>query len=85
MIGLAAGLLASAGLFAERAITIARSDGLAKRLGIERHDRPARSPSRTLVWLPAFLIACVSVGPALAVAGIAGIALIHRLVRRRRR
>jgi tight adherence protein B len=85
MIGLASGLLAIAGLFAERAFAIARTDGLAERLGIERHDRPARSPSWTFLWPATFLIAFVSVGPVLAVAGITSIALIHRLVRGRRR
>ena len=39
MIGLAAGLLALAGFFAERAIAIARSDRLARSAGIRRHDR----------------------------------------------
>ena len=55
MIGLASGLLAIAGLFAERAITIARADGLAEQLGIERRDRAARPPSWMSLCLPAFL------------------------------
>lgn len=85
MIGLVSGLLAIAGLFAERAVSIARADGVTRQLGIERHDRPARSPSWRFLSAPAFLIACVSVGPMLAVTGIAIATLIVYLVRRRRR
>ena len=85
MIGLASGLLAIAGLFAERAISIARSDDVMERLGIVRHDRPMRSPSWALLWPPLFLVACVWIGPILASAGAAGGALIHHLVRRRAR
>lgn len=84
MIWLASGLLAIAGLFAERAVTIARSDGLAERLGIRRQDRPFRSSSWMLL-LPAALLASVSVGPIMTIAGIAGVALIHRVLGRRRR
>ncbi len=57
MIGLASGLLAIAGLFAGRAVAIAHADGVATRLGIERHEPPARSPSWSLVWPPMLLIA----------------------------
>ena len=85
MIGLASGLLAIAGLFAGRAVAIARADGVATRLGVERHEPPARSPSWNLVWPPALLIASVATGPVVAIAGIAGAALIRHLVRRRRR
>ena len=85
MIGLASGLLAIAGLFAERAIAIARADGLGQRLGIRRHDRPARPPSWMLLWPSAFLTVCIFAGPILAVAGIGGTALVLRLVRRRKR
>ena len=42
MIGLASGLLALAGLLAERAVASARSDRLTMRLGIERLE-PAPS------------------------------------------
>lgn len=85
MIGLASGLLAIAGLFAERAMSIARSDGIAQQLGIRRHDRPVGAPSRMLLWPPTFLIAYVWIGPMLAVAGVVGVVLIHRLVRKRGR
>jgi tight adherence protein B len=85
MIGLASGLLAIAGVFAGRAITIARADGLAEQLGIERRDRPARPPSWMSLCLPAFLAACVVVGPVPTLAASAGVGVILRLVRRRRR
>jgi len=85
MIGLASGLLAMAGVFAERAITIARADGLAEQLGIERRDRAVHLPSWMSLCLPAFLVACVVVGPVPTLTGSAGIVVIHRLVRRRRR
>lgn len=85
MIGLASGLLAIAGLFAERAITISRGDGLAEQLGIERRHRAVRPPSWLSLCLPTFLVACVVVGPVPTLAGSAGITVILRLVRRRRR
>lgn len=85
MIGLASGLLAIAGLFAERALTIARADGLAEKLGMERRDRATRPPSWMSLCVPAFLVACVVAGPVPTLAGSAGIVLIHRLVGRRRR
>jgi tight adherence protein B len=85
MIGLASGLLAIAGVFAGRAVAVARADGVATRLGIERHDPPARSSLAKLLWAPVFLITLVTIGPVLAIGGIAGAALIRQLVRRRRR
>ena len=85
MIGLASGLLAIAGLFAGRAITIARADDLAEQLGIERRDRAARPRSWVSLYVPAFLVACVVVGPVPTLAGSAGVGVILRLVRRRRR
>lgn len=85
MIGLASGLLAMAGLFAGRAIAIAHADEVATRLGVERHEPPARSPSWNLVWPPTLLIAFVTTGPLVAIGGLAGAALIRHLVRRRRR
>lgn len=85
MIGLASGLLAIAGLFAERAITIARADGLAEQLGIARPDRIPHPLSWMSLGLPALLIACILAGPVLTLAGSAGMAVIHQLVRRRRR
>jgi tight adherence protein B len=85
MIGLASGLLAIAGLFAGRAVAIARADGVDTRLGIERHDLPARSPSWRLLSLPMLLIALLTIGPVVTIAGAAGAAVIRQLVRRRRR
>jgi hypothetical protein len=66
MIGLASGLLAIAGVLAERAVATARSDRVTQELGIERHDRPALHPSWKLLWPPALLLCFVAAGPALA-------------------
>jgi len=85
VIGLVSGLLALAGLLAERAVAIARADGVTRRLGIERHERPARSLSGRFLWAPAFLIACISIGPMLTGVGMAITVLLLQLVRRRRR
>ena len=85
MIGLASGLLAIAGLLAERAVAIARADGITGHREIRRRDRPARAIPWRFLMAPAFLIASVSVGPILAGAGIAITALMFHVVRRRRR
>lgn len=85
MIGLASGLLAIAGVFAERAVATARADRVAGQLGIERHHRPAPAPSWKLLRWSAFLLAYVSAGPVLAVTGAASIALVRFGLRRRQR
>ena len=85
MIGLASGLLALAGLFAGRAAAVVDADGVATRLGIERHDPPDRPPAPRLLWPAALLIAFVAIGPVPAIAGIACAAVTNTLVRRRRR
>ena len=85
MIGLASGLLAIAGVFAERAVAAARADRVTAQLGIERHDRPAHSPSWKVLWSSAFLIVCATAGPVLAVVGAASIALGRYALHRRRR
>jgi tight adherence protein B len=85
MIGLASGLLAIAGLFAGRAVAVARADEVETRLGIERHDPPARSPSWKLLALPVLLIVLLTIGPVLTIAGVVGAASIRQLVRRHRR
>jgi tight adherence protein B len=85
VIGLASGLLALAGVFAGRAVAVARADGVATRLGIERHEPQSRWPSGKFLWPPAFLIGFVTVGPVLASGGVASAAVILELVRRRHR
>lgn len=85
MIGLASGLLAIAGVFAERAVAAARSDRVTQELGIERHDRPPRHPSWTLLWPLAFLLCLVTAGPVPALAGTAGIAVVRFALSRRKR
>jgi tight adherence protein B len=85
MIGLASGLLAIAGLFAGRAVAVARVDRLETRSGIERHAPPARSPSWKLLSLPVLLIVLVTIGPVLTIAAVAVAVSILQLVRRRRR
>jgi tight adherence protein B len=85
VIGLASGLLAIAGMFAERAVAVVRADGVATRLGIERHDPPVRSSLVKCLWAPVVLVTLVTIGPVLAIGGIAGAAVTRHLVRRRRR
>ena len=85
MIGLASGLLTIAGLFAGRAVAVVRADGVATRLGIERHDPPARPPSGKFLWPPVFLVAFLTIGPVLAIGGVASVAVIRQFVRRRLR
>jgi tight adherence protein B len=85
MIGLASGLLAIAGVFAERAVATARSERVTQELGIERHDRPALRPSWMLLWPLAILLILVTAGPALALAGAAGIAVVRFVLLRRMR
>jgi tight adherence protein B len=88
MIELTSGLLALAGIFAERAIAIARADRLASQLGGAGHDRAVRLPYRMspmLLLAPAALILGIVTGPLHMVGGIAGVALLRLLVRRHRR
>ncbi len=85
MIGLASGLLAIAGVFAGRAVAVARADEVEARLGIERDDPSTRSPSWKWLSLPVLFILLLSIGPALTIAGVLSAALIDRLARRRRR
>jgi tight adherence protein B len=85
MIGLASGLLAIAGVFAERAVATARAERVVEQLGVERRDRSAPAPSWRLLSLPGFLLASVTIGPTLAVAVAAGISLVRYGLRRRRR
>jgi tight adherence protein B len=85
VIGLASGLLALAGLFAERAFASVRSDRLATRLGIDRPQRPVRSPDRRVLVAVSLLIAAIVVGPLIGSAGVASVVLTRYLVRRHRR
>jgi tight adherence protein B len=85
MIGLASGLLAIAGVFAERAVATARSARVTQELGIERHHRPALHPSWKLLWPPAFLLCVITVGPMLALPGAVGIAVVRFALLRRKR
>jgi tight adherence protein B len=85
MIGLASGLLAIAGVFAERAVATARSERVTRELGIERHDRPVLRPSWMLLWPLAILLILVTAGPVLALAGAAGIAVVRFVFLRRMR
>jgi tight adherence protein B len=85
MIGLASGLLALAGLLAERAIAITRSDRLAGRLGMVRPVRRAWSPDRWVLIGLSFPFVVMVAGPTIAIAGGACAALTVFVVRRRRR
>jgi tight adherence protein B len=85
MIGLASGLLALAGVFAERAIAMARSDRLAVRLGVDRPLRSARSPNPMLLVAATALVVGVALGPLTGLGSFAGTIVIAHLVRRRRR
>jgi tight adherence protein B len=85
MIGLAAGLLALAGFFAERAIAITRSDQLAFRLGAQQPDRPRRVPRRSVVLAVGFVFAVLLVGPMIGILGAGGVALANLAVQRHRR
>jgi tight adherence protein B len=85
MIGLAAGLLALAGFFAELAIVITRSHRSVIGLGTPRSDRPSWSPPRSLVLVVGILIALLLAGPLVGIVGAGGVALIHYAVQRHRR
>ena len=85
MIGLASGLLAIAGVFAERAVATARSERVTQELGVERHDRLVLRPTWMFLWPLALLFFLVTAGPVLALAGAAGIAVVRFVFLRRMR
>ena len=85
MIGLASGLLALAGLLAERAIASARADRFTTRLGIERTEKAVRSPDPLVLVAVSMLIAGIVVGPLVGGGGVVCVALTGHLVRRHRR
>jgi tight adherence protein B len=85
MIGLASVLLALAGLFAERAIAITRSERLAGRLGVASQMRKAWSPNNWVFIGLSFPILAIVAGPVIAIAGGGCAVLTVFVVRRRRR
>ena len=85
MIGLAAGLLALAGFFAERALAITRSHRSVMALGARPPVRPSRSPSRGLVLAVGCMVVLLVAGPLFGIVGAGGVALIHSAVQRHRR
>jgi tight adherence protein B len=85
MIGLATGLLAMAGFFAERAIAIARSERVAARLGMDRPPRSAWSPNRWVLIAAFAPVMVIVVGPVIGIGVVGGTILIVYAVRRRRR
>lgn len=85
MIGLAAGLLAIAGVFAERAFAITRSHRSVIGLGAPPPVRPSWSPGRPLVFAVGFVVALVAAGPVAGIVGAGGAALVHYAVQRHRR
>ena len=84
MIGLAAGLLALAGLLAERAIAVTRSDRMTRRLGGERSTRRVTWPNRWILVGLGFLLTLLGAGPVIAIVGAVCAALAVHTVRRRR-
>ena len=85
MIGLVSGLLALAGLVAERAIAVARSDRLTTRLGIDPPNRPVRPPPRIAIAVLGLALALAALGPAIGLGAAVGLALVAYAGRRRRR
>ncbi|MGH2680371.1 MAG: type II secretion system F family protein [Actinomycetota bacterium] len=89
MIGLASGLLAFAGLFAERAIAIARADQRRALLGAVQPEAPDRTGRRIPAWTAALFIAGIAAGiatgPVVAAMGVATVILLRFVLRRRRR
>ena len=85
MIGLATGLLALAGFFAERAVAITRSRGLDARLGVDPLSRAAWSPNRWVVIAASAPVVMLLMGPVTGFAIVGGTFLIVSVVRRRRR
>jgi tight adherence protein B len=85
VIGLTAGLLALAGILAERAVAITRSDRITTRLGVERSSRRVRRPN---TWVLAgaglaLVVIVAGVGIGLATAGCTAVT-VHSVRRRRR-
>ena len=85
MIALVSGLLALAGLLAERGVSIARRRAVEETLAVGSGERPARRLGRHLWWPLAALIVSMVSGPASAVGLGAGAFAIGRISARRRR
>ena len=86
MIALASGLLALAGVFAERSVAVARRAALTERLGTSTAPRRQRVELRTPVVVGASGIAVLlALGPSWAGIVIAAVFACDRVVRRRRR
>lgn len=84
MIGLASGLLALAGVLAERAMRVARGSRVGDRSGPSRHEPSGRAIPWVAVWVAGGLGAVLVVGPVLAVIGMSiGFTVRHLLLRRR--
>ena len=71
MIALASGLLAIAGVFAERAVAAARGERLGRRLGSPSEERAARTIPWIAVWVASAVAATLLTGPVLALVGTA--------------
>src|SRR5688572_11678830 len=85
MIGLAAGLLALAGFFAERAIAITRSDRSLIGLGAPPPDRSPWVRRRSVMLAVGFVVVMLWMGPLVGIAGAGGGALVHHAIQRHRR
>ena len=84
MIALATGLLALAGVLAERAIACARDERLGRRLGTSPEERGGTTIPWIAVWVAGGLAAALLVGPGVAVVGTIGGLAARHVVRRRR-
>ena len=85
MIGLAAGLLALAGFFAERAIAISRSDRSLVGLGAPPQDRPSLVSRRSVALAVGVVVMMLWKGPLVGIVGAGGGVLVHYAMKRYRR
>jgi tight adherence protein B len=84
VIGLASGLLALAGVFAERAMSVARGERVGRRVGSAEERSSARTIPWFAVWIAGGLVIALAVGPLLAgVATVVGLGVRHVVERRR--
>jgi len=85
VIALVSGLLALAGLLAERGVSVARRRAVEEKLAVRSAERPGRRIGRHLWWPAAALILLMVWGPAVAVGVGAGAFAVGRVSTRRRR